>query len=82
MQIDAEHKQQIEKIIKSIECQKNFECYKSNFTRLCKAKDIGMETFVECLSEENRTCNFVLPFGNKYLCRCPLRLYISKRLKK
>ena len=82
MEVDIEHKRQIEQIIRGMKCQKNFTCYKSRFTELCEAKDIGMQTFIECLDESSLGCNFSLPFGSKYFCKCPLRIYVSKKLKK
>ena len=80
--MEEEHKKQIEKIISGMECPKDFTCYKSGFEDLCKAKDIGIESFLECLEENPRDCKFLLSFGYGYLCHCPLRCYIAKKLRK
>lgn len=74
-------KTKIKKIIKTIECPKDFKCYESKFKNLCKAKDIGLKSFLLCL-EEKRECNFSIFFIDEYLCKCPLRVYIAKELKK
>lgn len=37
------YKTEIENIIDELECPKDFECYKSGFDVLCKAKDIGLD---------------------------------------
>ena len=46
-----EHKEEIEKIIDRITCPKDFKCYKSGFENLGKARDIGIEGYVECLEK-------------------------------
>ena len=71
----------IKKIIKQIECSKNFQCYESKFKDLCRAKDIGLKSFLLCL-EENRDCNFAIYFIDEYLCKCPLRVFAAKEMKK
>ena len=45
----SDNKEQIEKIISNTGCQRGFKCYKSDFTDLCKVRDIGIDSFVECL---------------------------------
>jgi hypothetical protein len=63
-------------------CPKDFKCYKSGFENLCKAQEVGLETFLECLEEHAMECTFSVRFGGLYYCRCPLRVYISKKFKK
>ncbi|MHC4146056.1 MAG: hypothetical protein ACYSUD_14885 [Planctomycetota bacterium] len=58
------------------------ECSKSEFEVLCKAKDFGVEHYIECLEPELHRCNFSISFDSGYLCTCPLRIYVSKNLKK
>lgn len=82
MEIDQQHKRQIEKIISQMQCSKDFKCYRQKFTNLSKVRDIGMETFVECLEEQPQQCEFLTPFGYKYFCKCPLRVYVAKNLEK
>ena len=76
------HKEEIEKIIDRIECTKDFKCYKSGFENLCKARDIGVEGYLECLEKDAKDCIFAVPFGYGFLCKCPLRIYIAKELQK
>ncbi len=82
METNEKHKRQIERIINEKKCPKDFECYKSGFENLCKAKDIGLRGFVECLEKNPRACKFSLSFGYSYFCQCPLRIYIVKELGK
>jgi len=55
---------------------------KSGPEKLCKARDFGMEEYIDCLEENPEKCEFSLPFGEGYLCKCALRIYIAKNLKK
>ncbi len=48
MQIEQVHKKEVERIINTMECPKDFICYKSGFEDLCKARDVGLEAYLEC----------------------------------
>ena len=76
------YRKEIEEIIGAIRCPKNFICYRSGFEKLCKAKDIGMESFLECLEDKPVKCHLTLYVNNVLYCQCPLRIFISKKLKK
>ncbi|MHC4912811.1 MAG: hypothetical protein ACYTE5_07385 [Planctomycetota bacterium] len=82
--MEQEDKGEVEQIIAQMECGKDFECYRSGLERLCKARDDGLKNYVRCLEEHNVSldCRFSLWFGDGMLCKCPLRIYIAKRLKK
>ncbi len=80
--LTVDQKNKIEEIVAGIKCDKDFECYKSNFTHVGKAKDIGLDSFVECQTEKPEDCKYALSFGYSYLCQCPLRVYASKVLHK
>ena len=82
MEIGTETKRQIEEIISTIECQKDFECYKSGFQNLTKVKSFEPQDLVECLGENPQQCQFSFPFGNGYFCKCPVRAYIAQKLGK
>jgi hypothetical protein len=69
-------------ILGGLMCSKSFKCYKRGFKNLCKAEDVGVETFLKCLEEHPAECKFALPTGHSYYCSCPLRVYIAKKLKK
>jgi hypothetical protein len=76
------NKKQIEEIIVKISCPKDFVCYKSGFENLCKAEDIWQDSFLKCLEDNPRECVFSISFGYAYYCKCPLRVYIAKTLRK
>ena len=78
-----EYRKKIQEIIDRIHCSKNFECIENGFERLCKAKECGLENYLECL-ERNLIfpCSFMLKVDTKVFCQCPLRVYIEKKIKK
>jgi hypothetical protein len=73
---------EIDEIIAGLKCQKDFICYTSGLKKLCRAKDIGIESFLECLEKKPKSCQFSFAFGLMHLCQCPLRVYLHKKLKK
>jgi hypothetical protein len=75
-------RKEIEKIIDGMKCPKDFECAKLEFKHLCRARDVGLESYLECVAENPQDCKFSLFFGDGNFCHCPLRVYIAKRLKK
>ena len=80
--METAHRKETEKIINQMKCAKDFQCYKSGLKALCKAKDIGITLYLQCLEENAFGCRFSVRFGDKYDCECPLRVYIAKELKK
>jgi hypothetical protein len=77
-----EDRKKIEEIVDGMRCPKDFECVESGFERMCQAKDFGLERYLVCLDDNPRGCPFSLSFGEGHFCQCPLRVYISKRLKR
>jgi hypothetical protein len=82
MTFDEELEKGIAEIIGDLKCSKDFKCYRSGFENLCKAKDFGAELFLECLEENPEECKFSSHWKTFWLCDCPLRVYIAKKLKK
>lgn len=49
---------QVQGIMANMKCQKDFKCHASDFKDLCRAKDLGLNEYVECLQGGARTCEF------------------------
>lgn len=80
-----EHQQQMsemEQIIGSMKCAKDFECFKSGFQKLCKVKNIGEGKVIECSPENRSPCEYKFSFMAKTFCKCELRYYIARNLNK
>jgi len=80
--MDQDIREKIKEIVGKIECKHDFCCLKTGFDRPCKAKDIGLKAYLECLEEDTSLCAFSVSFGSIYFCSCPLRIYICKKLGK
>jgi hypothetical protein len=80
MEQDIEKK--INEIIEKFACPKGFSCCTEGFENLCKAKDIGLHSILECLEEDAALCLFSIHVHDTYYCECPLRIYIARTLKK
>jgi hypothetical protein len=72
----------IKEIIGELNCPKNFKCTKQGFKHLCKGKNVGLDHYLECLEENTVNCTFRVPYGKSHYCRCPLRVYLAKKLGK
>ena len=73
---------QLREAIGDLKCPKDFKCCTEALENLCKARDIGLESYLECLEENAFACPFSVHFGYVYYCECPLRIYIAKKLNK
>ena len=81
MDLTDRQKEEVEKIMASMDCPCNFKCYKSGFKNLCKAEYHGFGDFANCLEKSGTICKFRVPFGLGAFCSCPLRVYIARKLK-
>ena len=76
-------KEELLDILCGLTCDKDFVCYTSGQIKLCKAEDVGFESYLVCLQEHPEECKFSLKvFGDRHFCQCPLRVYLEKKMKK
>jgi hypothetical protein len=47
----------------------------------CKAKDVGLDSYVECLEKDSPWCPFSVSHGYSYYCKSPARVYFAKKVK-
>ena len=76
MELDS--KKVIEKIIRGMDCPRNFACYGLGLRSLCKVKDVKMKDYVE-IKENGNWCKYCVAFEGKYFCKCPLCVHLTKR---
>ncbi len=79
---DPQQLTEMEQIARRIRCSKDFQCYKSGFEKLCRARIVGDGKMVECSPENEGPCEFRFSFAKKSFCKCPLRYYIAKNFKR
>jgi hypothetical protein len=63
-------------------CPKDCTFHKHGMQDLCKASDVGLITFVQCLEEKPSACNCSLYFADSWFCKCAPRIYIATNLHK
>jgi hypothetical protein len=66
---------------KSRAWEKDGTCHKQRIESFCKARDVGMETFVECLEEDPYECPYSMLLDSVHYCKHPLRIHIAKKVK-
>jgi hypothetical protein len=76
--MSPEHIRGIKVILGSMKCSQDFRCIKSGYQNVCKAKDVGLENALECLEPNSWDCEFSTKTRSSVLCKCPLRVYLTK----
>jgi hypothetical protein len=73
----------IEEIMGQLKCRKDFQCCMSGFEHLCKAQsvEVGEVSLLFCLQKNRQKCKLVA-VDRGDLCKCPLRIYVARKLKK
>jgi hypothetical protein len=80
--MEDQHRRELESILADVYCPKLEQCYTTGLEILCKARDIGLQSLVECLEEYPDKCPFSLSLAGLVCCKCPVRVYIAKTLNK
>jgi hypothetical protein len=73
---------EVEKAINGLKLPKDCKWFKPGFGFTCKAKDIGLDSYVECLEKDSFRCPFSVSYAYSYYCIFPARVYVAKALKK
>ena len=82
LRLEQNLEKELREAMGDIECPKGFKCCTEGLEKLCKAQDVGLEEFLECLEENPLECTFSVHYGAVFYCRCPLRVYIVKKFGK
>lgn len=77
-----EDRKKIDEIMGVMKCPQKFKCTETGFHQLCKARDLGLDKYVECLEENPPACSFALPFGSGHFCKCSLRVHLAKKVRR
>ena len=77
-----EHYREIERIMASMKCPKGFVCYRSGFRDLCKVTTVGEGKIIECSPENRGPCVYRFSFAGRVFCKCALRYYVARNLKR
>ena len=69
---------EIRELMSKMDCHKAYNCLGKGFDQMCKARDIGLDSHLECLEGFPQKCNYSVPFSDMHYCRCPLRIHIAR----
>ena len=67
-------------IIGALQYPGEFRWHKKASSHPCKAKNIGLDSFVKCLEKDAYSCPFSVRYGYSYYCRCHHADEMAKRL--
>jgi len=64
-------------------CHREYGCLKMNSDGYCKATGIQTLKNPVCFVDYslNKSCKYVMNFGNGYICNCPVRNEIYRKYK-
>ena len=71
--MEQTYNSQYRKIEDVVKCPKDLSCYKTNH--------IGSDNLLECLSENPQKSVFSSCHMHRYLCKCPVRIYIAEHFR-
>jgi hypothetical protein len=83
-------RKKIEELMGGMTCPSNFKCAEKGFAHVCKTRTAGLSGRKQLFCEDyvtQKVCKFAESFGGEsaqpygYFCTCPLRLYLSEKLK-
>ena len=75
-------KNKVEKMLHGLNCSKGFTCFISGQEDLCRAEDIGLDSYLVCLNIIRENVHSLLQrMETCHFCQCPLRVYIAKKMK-
>ena len=72
------YKQRIE-AMPGVRSLQGCKAYKRELGFTCKAKYVGLDSYVECKETYSFTCPFSVSYGHSYYCKCHARVYMAKK---
>lgn len=83
--------EEVRDIMDNMSCKLDFACYKISIENICRAEynEHSLVCKISSMPSDKEilflNCEYRLYLGNAhnyYVCRCPLRIYIAKNLKR
>jgi hypothetical protein len=78
MHMEKSFVHQIEEAAYGLELLVECKRYKPGIGVSCKAIDVGLKSYVQCLEKDSNSCPFSFSYGRHYYCTSPARIYIAK----
>lgn len=71
---------QIEAAMPGLRQLEGCKSYKPGYGFTCKARDVGLDSYIECLEKDSCRCPFSVYYARTYYCSCPARIYVAKEM--
>jgi len=81
MEISERDFEHLRRLRHEVECPYGFICLEQGFQKAGKVRDMGMDSYVQCLQEQADDCPMRFCFGYSYFCKCKIRVYAAKNLQ-
>jgi hypothetical protein len=79
--MERDYETELKEIAGNFSCPADLICYTQALKNFRKVGHVGLETFLEALEAHAYACPFQMPVvGNTHL-GCPVRAYVSEKLK-
>jgi len=72
----------IREMVGGLSCQKDFSCVTQKSDYPGEPAEGGLGALFTCLGKKVQVCTFADTSGERFLCKCPLRLYLRKELQR
>jgi hypothetical protein len=69
---------QIEETMPGFDVLVEFKRYKPGIGFACDARDVGLDSYVECLEWDSYSCPFSMSYAGTYYCSSSARVYVAK----
>ena len=74
------YEKEIQEIMGRMECERDFACCNLDHNPRCKVKDVELENHLQVEGESDDSCKYLVVSNGVSYCRCPLCVYLSKKL--
>ena len=75
------HMNDVEEVSDGLKLLIESDRYRPGVGFSCKAKDVGLDTYAECLEKNSHRCPFSMSYAHAHYCISPVRVYEAKKAK-
>ena len=76
--MEKTHIKQTKEILAEHKLLAECERYKPGVGFICKAMDLGLDSFVQCQEKDSHLCVFSIRYAHSYFCKSPARVHAAK----
>lgn len=77
--MDELYQQKLEELKSQIKCPHHFKCLALHDRLYGTSKRVGYTDLFECEQLHSIGCDFIIHYGNRNYCNCPMCLFLNQR---